>query len=106
MNKRDFDLHDQDGYPTDTALEMIKSWDVFKHKEEFIQFLYDIWHWDNMIESTGDSLKLHTGGWSGNEDVIGALQENTMFWMFAWEWSKRGGHYKFDLSRIRDMKAL
>ena len=45
-------------------------------------------------------LRLHTLGWSGNEEIIGALKENMMFWQLTWEESKRGGHYKFD---IRDL---
>ena len=37
-----------------------------------------------------------TGGWSGNESIIGAMKENTdylyTFIAFAW---RRGGHYEW-----------
>jgi len=37
-----------------------------------------------------------SGGWSGCEDVIGALGENTVFWLMCWRSSRRGGHFEFE----------
>ena len=45
-------------------------------------------------------LELHTGGWSGNEEVISAILSNiwlTHFQMQYVMW-KAGGHYYFDIS--------
>ena len=41
-------------------------------------------------------LQLHTGGWSGCEDMISKLQEeNQIFWIMHWYSIVRGGHYEF-----------
>lgn len=37
---------------------------------------------------------LATGGWSGNEEMISALQ-HSFFWFSYWEMSKRGGAFTF-----------
>ncbi len=103
--KHDFDLFDNAGYPTDEALKMIENWDVFAHKQEFIDYLESLWSQDFNYNGAGYQdklLRLSTGGWSGNEDIIQAMRKNTMFWLFAWEQSRRGGHYIFDMSRIKD----
>jgi hypothetical protein len=48
------------------------------------------------VEHDGRKLELHTGGWSGNEEIISVLQ-NSMFWVMYWQKSERGGHYYFEL---------
>lgn len=37
-----------------------------------------------------------TGGWSGNEDLIRAMEQNWMIWSLTWVQSRRGGHYIFE----------
>lgn len=95
---------DAEGYPTDEALEKITNW----HHRDFdlmIDFVRSIWwmpDWGFTIE--GDKLELSTGGWSGNESIMSALQRNYIFWSVAWVSHKRGGHYEFDLSGITKLK--
>jgi len=36
-----------------------------------------------------------TGGWSGNEELIGAMRMNFILWSQWWWSSRRGGHYVF-----------
>ena len=99
------EYRDDDGYPTDAVLEKITNWshtDKFVHLMEFVK---DIWwqaDWGWQEYNTKDYKNRHeitydisTGGWSGNESIISALQDNRLFWMFCWEQSKRGGHYRF-----------
>ena len=105
---------DSDGYPTEEALNVLTKWDYadpegaflymctlwnhsmgwLKQKESLIEPLF------NSRESVNDSVWYccATGGWSGNEDVIGALQDNTVLWMFTWSASVRGGYYEFNFS--------
>jgi len=87
---------DEQGYPTDKAIMKIERWDG-KNPEAFIEFIREIWHWPDWgFELKGKRvlrLELHTGGWSGNEDIIGALF-NSLFWLY-WQKSTRGGHHYF-----------
>jgi len=88
---------DHDGYPTMEALQFIEQYDVIKDGVEgLVSFIGEIWYFDDWgFKRDGDKLELHTGGWSGNEEVIQSLRKN-LFWTFFWESSRRGGHHYFD----------
>lgn len=84
-------------YPSQEDLEEIKTLsNQFEDYSNLIEKLKEIWRWNDYIKHEGNHLELHTGGWSGNEDIIAALQ-GSMFWMFNWQKSERGGHYYFTL---------
>ena len=89
---------DRNGYPTESTLERIKKWD-FEDWSGLIDFITSTWHWPDYAIMGRKYLELHTGGWSGNEDVICALQDNLMIWGLYWHSSERGGHYKFLMKR-------
>lgn len=95
---------DKDGYPTGKELDTIRNWDFNKKSiQDFLEHIHSCWHWADGpgwqgYHLTGKNilrLELHTGGWSGNENVIEALCENFVFWVMYWEKSVRGGHYYF-----------
>jgi len=95
---------DEDGYPTDDELKTIRDWDFAKNSvQDFLDFIHSCWHWADGpgwygYDLTGKRilrLELHTGGWSGNEEVIVAMKNNGIFWLICWEKSVRGGHYYF-----------
>jgi hypothetical protein len=90
---------DANGYPTDAALEKIASYDFGKDFRAgivgLVTLVTELWHWgDTQYKWDGVNLELHTGGWSGNEDIINALM-GTMLWHMFWQKSERGGHYYF-----------
>ena len=105
------DYLDDDGYPTEDALTIIELW----HWDDipgWFKFIENIWHlrgwgWseglfpkDNDFDiSDKQRYEYHisTAGWSGNEDIIRAMQENDMLWHLTWVQSRRGGHYIFEL---------
>lgn len=98
---------DEDGYPTEAALELVGKWHWSDMKGwfEFIKSIwwYSEWGWkekdephDWGIEETVHRYYISTGGWSGNESIIGAMKENEWTWHFAWLQSRRGGHYIFE----------
>lgn len=96
---------DEDGYPTEDALEAIKIWD---HRDSlgWFAFIKDIWHlkswgWTEVVTDQGRrAFNISTGGWSGNESIINAMQDNFL-WDLRWVQSRRGGHYIFE-TKIND----
>ena len=93
---------EDDGYPDDKELQEIRGAAGF-HPEEaraLLERVRHLWHWSNYatVTKTGDKLRHEfcTGGWSGNESLIHALQDNTMFWLRWWHLSERGGRYVFE----------
>lgn len=90
-------MPDSDGYPFEDELAYIESFDVVKnHWENLMEYVQDVWHWgSDYFYKDGEFWYAHTGGWSGNEEIIGSLMQNTMFWILCWQESKKGGHYKF-----------
>jgi hypothetical protein len=81
-------------------LELIKNWQP-KSREDFdslITFCKDLWTYDSWGDVDEDGIfSVSTYGWSGNEEIIGALEQNYLFWAIFWLESRRGGHFKFKL---------
>lgn len=100
---------DEDGYPTDAALDKIAHWEG--DLTEIFEFIHSIWHlksWGWHSEETNDDIlkdrkviryDISTAGWSGNEDIIRAMQENFWLWHLTWVQSRRGGHYIFQIKK-------
>ena len=88
---------DKDGYPEDDELEKITKWDSIEDSLGLIRFVQNLWAYSDYFyfDYVSKNLELHTGGWSGNEEIIGALQANIIFWTMFWLRSERGGHYYF-----------
>jgi len=82
------------GYPTDNTLDAIEAWDALDQKG-FWAFVKEAWTYDSYFTKVGTLITLHTGGWSGNESVVDAIQENHVMWALCWLSSRRGGHYEF-----------
>lgn len=90
---------DKDGYPDEKELKIIRDWDLLKSGVDgLLDFIEQIWWWPDWgFIRKGKKLELHTGGWSGNESIIAALESNLMFWILLWVKSERGGHYWFEI---------
>lgn len=102
---------DKDGYPEEHELKRIREWPY----DDFIglmEYVYDLWKYSEPNpgwcgwKQRGRTYRLHTGGWSGNEEIIGALRDNTMFWATCWFESKRGGHFLFKVPIYENNKNL
>ena len=111
------DMLDEDGYPTNAALDVIRlwHWNDTKGWFKFIEGLWYMkdWGWveceGGLDEHTNQRLNdkttrfhISTAGWSGNEDIIRAMQSNSMMWQLNWIQSRRGGHYIFELKKFND----
>lgn len=86
---------DADGYPTDETETAIKEWDV-KDKTGWMEYIHAAWnHNYGRIWNVNDCIHMATGGWSGNESIICAMQQNFVLWFLMWESSHRGGLFAF-----------
>ena len=105
---------DEDGYPTENALEIIRRYPFTLPERKLFEFIHSIWwmpDWgwkeceviDEVTNERSYAYYISTGGWSGNESIIQAMQENKwMFWSLTWQQSRRGGHYIFQLRNEDD----
>ncbi len=105
-------MPDNDGYPTEDELKRVKEWTVVDGKFDFagwFAFVRSIWwapDWgwheydgkDDFDRPT-HFYRISTGGWSGNEDMIGAMQDNFVGWSMTWLDHRRGGHYRFGVTK-------
>ena len=93
-------------YPSDADLARIEAWPVDDLRGLF-DFIEERWaypeYWDDKpsppFADEAAIIKCSTGGWSGNESLIGALQANRAAWFLTWYSSRRGGHYEFRIPR-------
>lgn len=92
-------------YPSEAAIAKIENW-PYEDVAGCLDFVASIWHWPDIGVSRDISaheagvlraepgeryLRLATGGWSGNEEIIAALRTNTMISAMAWQLTARGG---------------
>ena len=85
----------EDEYPDEIDLDRIRNWD-WKDPIGWMELVVDIWHWPDWgYKKVKDTYYLHTGGWSGNEEIIRAMMGNQTLWALMWQSSERGGHYVF-----------
>ena len=91
-------------YPTDEELQRLREWDDFNDLRGWLEFAKEVgnyWPEDHFwTEDPGGIFHISTGGWSGNEDIIGAMQENSICWTQTWVSHHRGGHYEFKLPEM------
>ena len=104
-----------DPYPTEAELRKVRNWHWDQGFDELMAYVRSLW-WmpDWGWRETGRRpseiqawshkpgtryYDISTGGWSGNESLIDALERNrNLFWAICWERSRKGGHYLFAVS--------
>lgn len=93
---------DKNGYPEDHELNTIKYWDIkHKHIDDLFNYISMHWlysdipnYWRVTKNKKETKYEISTGGWSGNESIIGSLRENIVWHLYLQE-SRKGGHYVF-----------
>ena len=101
-------LLDDEGYPTEYALDLIQSWHLSDPRGWFDLirgiWYYREWGWkeaEAIDEFFNDqkitAIYVSTAGWSGNESIIKSMQKSDMLWHLTWAQSRRGGHYIFEI---------
>lgn len=100
---------DGNGYPTQDALEVIAYWPNPDGFEECLDFVAMLWAYpDYVTKSTEDGAIMYhfaTAGWSGNEDLIGALESNLLLRAMCWVYSARGGKHVYEVESVKEEKA-
>lgn len=99
---------DDEGYATEEFFKKIREFQILEKEyvkehtiKDLISLIKEAYWMPDMLtaivrENDTVYLRLSTGGWSGNEDIITEL-EKTAFWMMRWYKEIRGGHYWFEL---------
>ena len=107
MTKIPETLLDFDGYPTDEYLQFIRDYtNETMPIMDMVGIICDNWYFDDWgfklhKKYAGKrKLELHTGGWSGNEEIIAALLSNIYLTHFKMRYVKwyTGGHYYFEIT--------
>jgi len=107
-------LLDDNGNPTKEWLKFVKNYKpddnlpILKFVETVLPRGWWASDWGIKIyeENGKHKLELHTGGWSGNEEVIKALISNIWLISFPMRYVKweTGGHYYFEICKEGDTK--
>lgn len=90
------DLLDSDGYPTEYALEKLRTWSPTDPRG-WLEFARSLW-WMRDWGWPALEGEVSTGGWSGNESIIRAMQEACLLWHQVWWQTRRGGHYLLSMT--------
>jgi hypothetical protein len=95
---------DTDNYPSEQELKEISEYTPPDYDyAPFLSGLKTLWRYSDMGYWTMRVRRFYlaTGGWSGNESIIAALQGNKIFWSLCWYSSTRGGAYRFHVPMPR-----
>ena len=93
-------------YPDPREMRTIRVWKFTKPGsfEEFMEYVRTTGkYWCDSHPfgwwQRGRTYWVSTGGWSGNEEILSAMQSNFMFWATSWVSVRRGGHYVFTIPK-------
>lgn len=77
---------DRDGYPTDKSLRTIIKWtchwegtDIHVAQRPLLEAVVEAWEYPESAQEVRPGVfTFATGGWSGNEDLMAALENNAL----------------------------
>ena len=94
-------MMDKHGYPDANELQQIKNW-PYNDFFGLMEFIIDDLGWDKhgWHKQEDGRYSMSCGGWSGNEEIISAMERNYIFWGQCWESSKKGGHHEFEIRNL------
>ena len=92
------------GYPSEAELQRIREWSWEGGFRPLMDYVRKRWMYANhgYWSQEGDRFSISTAGWSGNEDIIAALEANQMFSMLCPVSWRTGGHYVYDVQAWTD----
>ena len=89
--------------PKDEEVDRVREWKFaepgsFDAFMDYVKSIGKYWPKESFgWTQDGRIYHVSTGGWSGNEEILGAMQANWVFWVACWQEHRRGGHYIFEL---------
>lgn len=88
-------------YSEEEDLKRIINWDE-RDPRGWFDFIKSIW-WMPEWGWTENTRRIYisTAGWSGNENIIEAMQGAWILWTIHWYSTRAGGHYIFKLPKRR-----
>lgn len=95
---------DDDGYPTEWGITQLRGF-TGGTPEQFVEMVRRLWWLPQLIETAHTTdrdgrpivrIRLVTGGWSGNEEVIEEI-DATWFRVLYWQSRHRGGLHVFEV---------
>lgn len=93
-------------YPTDSVYAAIVSWpytDIHGLFDYIEPLVSDYGTVRRIPRNDGSTLfRLTTGGWSGNEEIVSAIQDNLVIHSFTWEMSVRGGMHVWRIPKKKE----
>jgi hypothetical protein len=97
-----------DGCPSEAELRRVAQWPIYGPRDirNLLGYVQQRWTYSSYFEpiSLGEQeFTVSTAGWSGNETLMEALEENFIFWATCWVSSRRGGHYVFSIPSLPEV---
>lgn len=104
--------HDGYTYPTEAQEDVIRRWgmedgrpatpETWASLLDYVKSLWwnPNWGWSEFDDGNERHYIVSTGGWSGNEGLVSALESNPLFGTFCFEANYRGGHYHWRVQGI------
>lgn len=85
-------MTDEDGYPEPEEIAAIAEFDG-DNPHEWMDLIRPLW-WaeSSLFEHSNGHYWLHTGGWSGNEELVAAMRGH-FHWYTGFRSHHCGGHY-------------
>lgn len=112
---KNYSMLDSDGYPTNHCIQIIKNW-RWSDPRGWFNFIKECW-WASDLgwQETDEPCEyrkgrnvhryyLSTCGWTGNEALIRAMEQNWAMWSVSVHWvpSRRDGHYIFEIENTNN----
>lgn len=103
----EFDLLCSEGYPTEEFISFLREWNCESPYSinDVLDMVEQAWEHRDLgfkrrrQRNGRQTIEMHTLGWSGNEEIIGAIISNIWLTHFKLQYFKwiTGGHYYFRL---------
>lgn len=95
-------------YPSEAELRRVAQWPIYSARDirNLLGYVQRRWKYSSYFDPIPlgeQEFNVSTAGWSGNEDLMDALEENTIFWATCWVSARRGGHFVFSIPALPEV---